>query len=46
MNIEQIATNMLNGEPIHDGIVIGTIFMCFIIFYENIFGAIFSIFKK
>lgn len=46
MNIEEIASNMLNGEPIHDGIIIGIIFICFIEFYYTIFGAMFSIFKR
>ena len=46
MNIEEICSNMLNGEPIHDGIVIGIVFTCFIIFYKSIFGAVFSLFKK
>lgn len=45
MNIDQIVNNMLTGEPIHDGIVIGIIFICFYLFYEKIFGAVFSIFK-
>ena len=26
MNLEQIVNNMLNGEPLHDSIIIGTIF--------------------
>lgn len=46
MNIDTIISTMLNGEPIHDGIVIGVIFICFITFYEVIFNAMFSIFKK
>ena len=46
MNIDEIASNMLNGEPIHDAIVIGIVFTCFICFYKAIFGAVFSIFKK
>lgn len=46
MNIEQIASSMLNGEVIHDGIVIGIIFICFIEFYRAIFMGLFSIFKK
>ncbi len=46
MNIEEIATSMLNGEPIHDGIVIGIIFVCFYVFYNAIFSGLFSIFKK
>lgn len=46
MNIEQIASNMLNGEPVHDGIVIGIIFICFYSFYNAIFSGVFSIFSK
>lgn len=46
MNLEEIATSMLNGEPIHDGIVLGVIFICFYTFYNAIFGGLFSIFKK
>lgn len=45
MEIETILGNMLNGEPIHDGIVIGIIFICFATFYREIFSGIFSIFK-
>lgn len=46
MNIEEIVTNMLNGEPIHDGIVIGIIFLCFYTFYNTMFSGLFSIFSK
>lgn len=46
MNIEEIVANMLNGEPIHDGIVIGIIFVCFYAFYNAIFSGLFSIFSK
>lgn len=46
MNIEEIVSNMLNGEPLHDAIVIGIIFICFYTFYSAIFGGLFSIFKK
>lgn len=46
MNIEEIATTMLTGEPIHDGIVIGIIFVCFYAFYNAIFSGLFSIFKR
>lgn len=46
MNIEQIIPNMLNGEPIHDGIVIGIIFICFYTFYNVVFSSIFSIFDR
>lgn len=45
MNIEEIASTMLNGEPVHDGIVIGVIFICFYVFYSEIFKGVFSIFK-
>lgn len=46
MNIEEIVSTMLNGEPIHDGLVIGIIFIAFMEFYYAIFGAMFSIFKR
>ena len=46
MNIEEIETSMLNGEPIHDGIVIGILFVCFYAFYNAIFSGLFTIFKK
>lgn len=46
MNLDEILGNMLNGEPIHDGVVIGIIFTCFIMFYYSVFGAMFSIFKR
>ena len=29
MNIEEVVSNMLTGEPVHDGVVIGIIFICF-----------------
>lgn len=46
MNIEEIVFNMLTGEPIHDGIVIGIIFICFYSFYNAIFGGMFSLFRS
>lgn len=46
MNIEEIVADMLNGEPLHDAIVIGIIFVCFYSFYNAIFSGIFSIFKR
>ena len=46
MNIEEIASTMLNGEPVHDGIVIAIIFICFYSFYNAIFSGVFSIFSK
>lgn len=46
MNIEQIASNMLNGEPLHDAIVCGIVFTCFYEFYNIMFSSIFTIFKR
>ena len=46
MNIEEIVSSMLTGEPVHDGIVIGVIFICFYAFYSAIFSGVFSIFKR
>lgn len=46
MNIEEIVTDMLNGEPVHDGLVIGIIFVCFYAFYNAIFSGLFSIFNR
>jgi hypothetical protein len=46
MSIDTIISTMLNGEPIHDAIVIGTIFVCFIEFYRAIFSGLFGIFKN
>lgn len=46
MELDTIINTMLNGEPIHDGIVIGTIFICFYTFYQCIFSGLFSIFSK
>lgn len=46
MNIEEVVSTMLSGEPVHDGIVIGIIFICFYLFYNAIFAGLFSIFSK
>ena len=46
MNIEEVVSTMLNGEPIHDGLVIGIIFICFYTFYSAIFSGLFSIFSR
>ena len=46
MNIEEIVADMLNGDPVHDGIVIGIIFICFYAFYNAIFSGLFSIFSR
>ena len=44
-NLDTILTNFLNGEPLHDAIVIGILFAVFMVFYNTIFTAIFSFFK-
>lgn len=46
MNIEEIVADMLNGDPVHDGLVIGIIFVCFYAFYNAIFSGLFSIFNR
>ena len=46
MNIEEIVSNMLTGDPVHDGIVIGIIFVCFYAFYNAVFSGLFSIFSR
>ena len=46
MNIEDVVSNMLNGEPLHDSLVIGIVFICFYTFYQAIFSGMFSIFSK
>lgn len=46
MNIEQIISNMLNGEPLHDSIMVGIGFIFAYEFYKVFFSAVFSIFKS
>lgn len=46
MNIESIISNLLNGEPIHDAIMIGISFIFAYEFYKVLFSAVFSIFKS
>ena len=46
MNIENIISDMLNGEPIHDTIMIGIAFIFAYEFYKVFFSAVFSVFKK
>lgn len=46
MNIDEIISTMLNGEPIHDSIVIGIVFVCFITFYNVFFSSVFTLFRK
>lgn len=45
-NIDTILSNYLNGEPLHDAFVIGILFTIFSIFYNTVFTAMFSIFKR
>lgn len=44
-DLYQLITNMLNGEPLHDAITCGIIFVCFYEFYKITFETIMSIFK-
>lgn len=46
MNIEEILQNNLNGEPLHDSIIIGCAIGIILLFYKSLFGAIFEPFKK
>ena len=45
MNIDTILENNLNGDAIHDGIIIGVVFIIIFLFYRELFKAVFSIFK-
>lgn len=46
MNIDEVLSNMLNGDPLHDSIVIGIMFVCFWTFFNAIFTGLFSIFRR
>lgn len=46
MNITEILGTMLNGEPLHDSIVIGWYGIIGLLFYEILFSAMLSIFKR
>lgn len=46
MNIETIISNLLNGEPLHDSIMVGIAFIFAYEFYKVLFSAVFSIFKN
>ena len=46
MNIISILQNNLTGEPLEDSIIIAILFIVFWSFYNVIFEAVFSIFKK
>ena len=46
MTIIDLLQNELTGEPIKDAIIIGILFTVFWSFYNVIFEAVFSIFKK
>lgn len=45
-NLDTILSVFLNGEPLHDSIVIGIMFTIFYTFYTTCFNAVFSIFKR
>ena len=46
MNIVDILSNELTGEPIKDALIMGILFTVFWSFYNVVFEAVFSIFKK
>ena len=46
MAIIGILQNNLTGDPLKDAVIIGILFTVFWSFYEVIFSAVFSIFKK
>lgn len=46
MNIIDLLENELTGEPLKDCIILGILFTIFWSFYNVIFEAVFSIFKK
>lgn len=46
MNVVEVLEENLTGEPIKDGIIIGMLFIIFWSFYNVLFEAVFSIFKK
>lgn len=45
MSLEEIYPIMFNGDPLHDAISAGILFVCFMAFYSAIFGGLFSLFK-
>lgn len=46
MNIITVLEDFLTGEPLKDAVIIGILFTVFWSFYNVIFEAVFSIFKK
>ena len=46
MSIIEILEDNLTGEPLKDAMIIGILFTIFWTFYNVIFEAVFSIFKK
>lgn len=46
MNIISILSDNLTGEPLKDAIIIGILFTILWSFYNVIFEAVFSIFKR
>lgn len=45
-NLDMILSNFLNGEPIHDAIVIGILFTIFFEFYKVLASTIMAPFKR
>lgn len=46
MSIVTILSEYMTGDPLKDTVIIGILFTVFWSFYNVIFGAVFSIFKK
>ena len=46
MSIVEILEDNLTGDPLKDSIIIGILFVLFWSFYNVLFEAVFSIFKK
>lgn len=46
MNITQVVSDMLTGDPLKDSIIIGLAFSFFLTFWDIMFSSIFSLFKS
>lgn len=46
MNFDSILVSYMNGEPLHDAIIIGIAFIFFYELYKVFFSAVFSFFKR
>lgn len=46
MNLDTILANYLNGDPLHDAVVIGIMSGILILFWKTMFAAMTSLFKK